>query len=104
MFVGSSTTQTNFWLRVGLAQYSQGSMSVDVGDVIADGAEVEIGFDVAHGGGKSFGIVLARAEDMEGKPLRALAADSRQLLEFVDKPGHRLGKFRHRGFCNFVIG
>ncbi len=77
---------------------------VNVGNVVADGAEMEIGFDVAYGGGKGFRIVFARTEDVEGEPLRALAADSRQLFEFVDEPGHRLGKFGHKGICNFVIG
>jgi hypothetical protein len=32
---------------------------------------------------------------MEGETLRALAPDSGQLLQFINEPGHRLGKFRH---------
>jgi len=52
-----------------------------------------------HGGsGESFGVILARTQNMKGQALRILAADSRQLLEFVDEPGHRFGKFGHRDF------
>ena len=32
---------------------------IDVGDVIANGAETEIGFNVAHRYGKGFGVVIA---------------------------------------------
>jgi hypothetical protein len=31
--------------------------------------------------------------------LRGLAANTRQLLEFIDQPRHRLRKFRHRVNC-----
>src|SRR6266852_3184749 len=68
---------------------------IDVGDVVADRAETQLGLDIANGGGESFGVIFARAEDMKGEALRALAADSRQLLEFVDEPGHGFGKTRH---------
>ena len=68
---------------------------IDVGNVVADGAQTQLGFDVANGGGEGFGVVRARTQDVKGEALRALAADSRQLLKFVDEPGHRLGKFGH---------
>ena len=69
---------------------------IDVGNVVADGAQTQLGLDVANGGGQSFGVVRAGTQDVKGEALGALAADSRQLLEFVDEPGHRLGKFGHR--------
>ena len=69
---------------------------IDVGDVVADRAQTQLGLDVSDGGGEGFGIVFARSQNMKGETLRALAADSRQLLEFVDQPGHRFGKLGHR--------
>jgi hypothetical protein len=30
---------------------------------------------------------------VEGEALRRLAADARQLLQFIDEPRHRFGKF-----------
>ena len=50
--------------------------------------------------GERLGIVVAGAQDVKGKPLRGLAADARQFFQFVDEPGHRLGKFRHDMFVS----
>src|SRR5208282_3852 len=68
---------------------------IDVGDVVADRAQTQLGLDVANGGGQSLGVILARAQNMKSEALGALVADSRQLLEFVDEPGHGFGKARH---------
>ena len=45
---------------------------VDVGDVVADGAQAQVGFDVAHGGREGFGVFVAGTQDVEGESLRAL--------------------------------
>lgn len=76
---------------------------IDVGDVIADRAQAEIGLDVANGGGERFRIGVARAQDMEGEALGALASDPGQLFQFVNEPGHRLGKARH-GLRDLISG
>src|SRR5438874_1744412 len=76
---------------------------IDIGDVVAHRAETEAGLNVADSGGQRLRVVVACAEDVEGKTLRAFAADSRQLLQFVDEPSHRLCKARHNEIGNFVI-
>ena len=68
---------------------------IDVRNVVADRAQAQLSFYVSDGGGEGFGIVLAGAQNVESQTLCALAADSGQLLEFVDEPGHRFGKLRH---------
>src|SRR5271169_6077720 len=68
---------------------------IDIGDVIADRAQAQLGLDVSNRGGESFGVIFARAQNMEAEALRTLATDSRQFLEFVDQPGHGFGKARH---------
>ena len=69
---------------------------IDVGDVVADRTQAQIGFDIANCGRKRFSVVFARAQNMKRQTLGALAADARQLLELIDEPGHRLRKFGHR--------
>jgi len=73
---------------------------IDVGDVVADRAQTQLGLDVSNRGGESLGVIFARAQNVKGEALGALVADSRQLLEFVDEPGHGFGKFGHR-ICNW---
>ena len=68
---------------------------IDIGDVIAYGTETKIGFHVADGRGESLGIFVAGAQDVKGKALRALGANSRELLQLVDQAGHRFGEFGH---------
>jgi hypothetical protein len=74
---------------------------INVSNVIADGAQPQVGLHVAHRCGESLGVGVAGAQNMKRQTLRALAADPRQLLEFVDEPRHGLGKFRH--FPDLVI-
>src|SRR5207249_7987747 len=68
---------------------------VNIRDVVADRTEPQVGFDVAHSGGERFGIFVAGTQNIESKPLRALAADSGQLLQFFNQPRHRLSKAIH---------
>jgi hypothetical protein len=68
---------------------------IDIGDVVADRTQAQIGFDVADSAGESFGIILARTQNMKGEALGAFVADSRQFFELVDEPGHRFGEARH---------
>ena len=77
---------------------------VDVGDVVAHRAEAQIRFDVAYGLREAFGVFIAGAEDVEGKTLRALGSNARQLLQLVDEARHGFGETRHFKFCNLVIG
>jgi hypothetical protein len=77
---------------------------VDVGDVIAEGTEAKAGFDVADRGCKRFGVFVTGAQNVEGKSLRALRANTRQLLQFVNQTGHRFSKLRHRKLSDGAIG
>ena len=65
---------------------------VDVGDVVADGAEVQMLLEGADGVGERGGVGVGRTQDVEGVALRSLGADAGQLAEFVDEPGHGLGE------------
>ncbi len=93
MLVGSSTTQTRRWLRVGAGAVDAG---IDVSDVVADRAETEVGLDVAHGGGEGFGIFVAGAKNVESQTLCALCANARELFQLIDQARHGFGKFGHR--------
>ena len=64
---------------------------IDVRDVVADGAEAKAGFQGAHGVGERGGVFVAGAQEMKGEALGALGADSGELLQFVNEPGHWLG-------------
>jgi hypothetical protein len=55
------------------------------------------------GTGQRIGILIAGSQDVEGEPLRALAANAGQLFQFVDQPAHGLGKFGHKKIGNLVI-
>ncbi|HKE26648.1 MAG TPA: hypothetical protein VKB88_30045 [Bryobacteraceae bacterium] len=68
---------------------------IDIGDVVADGAQAQAGLDVTHGGRQGFGVVVAGAQDVEGQPLRAFAAHAGQLLQFLDQSRHRFCEFGH---------
>jgi hypothetical protein len=61
-------------------------------------AETKIGLNVAHGCGKSFGVFVAGAQDVESQTLRAFGADARKLFQLIDQAGHGFGEFRHFQF------
>src|ERR1022692_4794283 len=67
---------------------------IDVGNVVADGAQTQFLFEVTNGGGEGFGVIGAGTENVKGEALRAFVADAGQLLQFVDEPRHRFGKLR----------
>ena len=69
---------------------------VHVRDVVAERAQPQIGLDVVDRTGESLRIFIARAQDVEGETLRALAANAGQLLQFVNQPGHGLSELGHR--------
>ena len=77
---------------------------VDVGDVVADRTETEIGLDVADGGGERFGIVVAGAENVEGETLRTFGADSGELFQLIDQARHGFGKAIHGELSNWKSG
>jgi len=68
---------------------------IDVGDVVADGAEAQAGLELADGVGEGGGVFVAGAQEVEGEALGAFGADAGELLEFVDEPGHGLGVTGH---------
>lgn len=76
---------------------------IDIRDVVANRAEMKAGFDLADRIGQKFCIFVACAEDVEGKALRRLTADARQLFKFVDEPRHGLCKFRQLILTGAVI-
>jgi len=53
---------------------------VDIGDVIANGTQPEVRFDITYGARQRFRVGIAGAQDVKGQPLSALASDSRELL------------------------
>jgi hypothetical protein len=63
---------------------------VDVGDVVADGAEAQAGFEGADGVGEGGGVFLGGAEDVEGEALGGFGADAGEFFQFFDEPGHGL--------------
>ena len=71
------------------------SAGIDVGDVVADGAEAQAGLKLADGVGEGGGVFIAGAQEVEGEALGALGADTGEFLEFVDEPGHGLGVAGH---------
>ena len=76
---------------------------INIGNIVADGAEAQAGFHIAHGSGQRLGIVVAGAQNVKREPLRGLAADARQFLQLVNKARHRLSKSRHRKLYNRVV-
>ena len=64
---------------------------IDVGDIVADGAEAQTGLEAAHGIGQRLGISVGRAQNVESETLGALGADAGQLLQLFNEPGHGLG-------------
>src|SRR6185312_10382041 len=54
---------------------------------------MKTGLDLTNCLGEQFGVFVAGAQDVKGEALRRLAADTRQLLQFVDEPRHRFGEF-----------
>jgi hypothetical protein len=57
---------------------------IDVSDIVANGAEAEVGLDVAYSGGESFGIFVAGAENVEREALSAFGAYAGELFKLVD--------------------
>lgn len=74
---------------------------IDVGYVVADGAQAEIGLHVANSRRKRFSIFVTGAENVESKSLGALGTDTWELFQLIDQARHGFGKLGHR---NFVIG
>src|SRR5436309_12003343 len=66
-----------------------------IGYVVADRAKPQIRLHVTNCSRQGLGIFITGAQNVEGEPLRVLAANPRQLLQFVDQPRHRLCKFGH---------
>lgn len=68
---------------------------INISDVVADRAEVELFLEVLDGPGESFGILSTGPQNMECQALRALAPHTGQFFQFVNQLSHWLGKFGH---------
>ena len=68
---------------------------VDIGDVVADRAEAQVGLQAAHRLGQGRRILVGGAQNVEGEALRALGSHARQFLQLFNEPGHRLGIAAH---------
>ena len=69
---------------------------IDIGDVVADGTEMQTGLQLADGVGEELGVFVAGAQDVKSEALRSLAAYAGKFLEFVDEASHGLGKLGQR--------
>jgi hypothetical protein len=58
---------------------------IDVCDVVAEGAEAEMLFDLADGVREGFGVLQRRTEDVKGEALRGLGADAGELAQLFDE-------------------
>ena len=63
---------------------------IDIGDVVADGAEAQLCLELADGVGERIGIRGARAQNVKGEALRALGSDAGQLAQLLDEARHGL--------------
>jgi hypothetical protein len=66
-----------------------------VADVVTDAAEPQLVFDVEQGPGQIFGLIPARAQDMESEALGRFLSDAGQVLELGDEARQRLCEIRH---------
>ena len=69
---------------------------IDVGDVVADAAELEVLLEGEDGLRERGGVVVRGAEDVEGVALRGLGAYAGKLAELVDETGHGFGEAAHK--------
>ena len=67
-----------------------------IGQVAADGAASHGALGLDDGVGKGLRFLLRQAQHVEGKALRALAADAGQARELLDELFKRRGKVLHR--------
>jgi hypothetical protein len=70
---------------------------IDVGNVVADGAETKIGFDITDSDGEGFGVFIAGAENVKSQALRALGSNARELFQLIDQARHGFGESVHWG-------
>ncbi len=67
------------------------SAGVHVRHIVANGAQPQTRLQPPHRFSQSRRIVVARSQNVEGVSLSALRPHSRQLLQFLNQPRHRLG-------------
>ena len=78
----------------GMAAMGRGAEAagVNVGDVVAEGAEAQVGFELLDGVGERAGVLGGRPEDVEGEALRGAGAHARELAELFNEAGHGFGE------------
>ena len=94
MLCGSSTTQIILRLRVGLAQYRQGSVSVMLLQTLHS-RMFSLASRMASASARASSG--ADAQEVKGQALRCFLADSGQAFELVDQSNDGFGEVRHRG-------
>ena len=67
-----------------------------IADVVADGANSELVFDVHQRLRQPLGGFPIVAQNVKREPLRRLLPDAGQALELLDQTRERFGKIRHR--------
>jgi len=70
---------------------------IDVGDVVANRAEMQAGLQLADRVGQLLRVLVAGAQYMKREALCGLAAYSGQLLQLFNQASHRFGKSGQRG-------
>lgn len=68
---------------------------IDVGNVVADGAQLQPGLQLADRICQPLRIFRRGSQNVKGQSLSALRADPRQLAQLVNQPRHRFGESRH---------
>src|SRR5437868_4157700 len=70
---------------------------IALADVVTDGAQPELVFDIENGLCQAPGIIAATAHQMKSQPLRRFLSDSGKMFEFANEPREGFGKIRHLG-------
>ena len=63
------------------------SAGVKLRNIVANGAKAQMRFKIANGLRQRDGILLLRAQQMKGKPLRAFSSNAGKFAQFVDQTG-----------------
>ncbi len=58
---------------------------IDVGDVVADGAEAKVSLELLDGMSESASVFIAATEDVKRQALRGLGADTGELAKLFDQ-------------------
>src|SRR5271166_2200387 len=77
---------------------------IDLGDVVADGAQAQVRLDLANCARQQFSIFVAGTQDVKSQTLRALAAHAGQFLQLFNESSHGLGESGQNDLLNHIPG